>query len=90
MAHFIRRGGLNAKQTEQMDTLEGAGTHLLNIINAILDFSKIEAGKLVLEETPLRLESLLGNIASMLRERNPGQGTAPGHRNRSPAAEPGG
>ena len=69
MAHFIRRGGLNAKQTEQMDTLEGAGTHLLNIINAILDFSKIEAGKLVLEETPLRLESLLGNIASMLRER---------------------
>ncbi len=69
MAHFIRRGGLTPRQSEHLDTLEAASTHLLNVINAILDFSKIEAGKFTLEETGLRIESILGNIASMLHER---------------------
>ncbi|HJW23725.1 MAG TPA: ATP-binding protein [Rhodocyclaceae bacterium] len=69
MAHFIRRGGLAPKQTEYLDKLEAASTHLLGIINAILELSKIEAGKFAIEETGVKVESILGNILSMLHER---------------------
>jgi signal transduction histidine kinase/ActR/RegA family two-component response regulator len=69
MAHLIRRGGLAPRQLDQLDKLEGAGAHLLNIINAILELSKIEAGKFELEEAPLRVESLIANVVSMLHDR---------------------
>ncbi len=70
MAHLIRRGGLPPPQMDRLDKLEAAGTHLLDIINAVLDVSKIEAGKLVLEEAPLRIESVIGNVISMLASKS--------------------
>ena len=69
MAYLIRRSGLSPGQSAQMDKLEAAGEHLLNIINAVLELSKIEAGKLALAEAPLRIESVFGNVLSMLNER---------------------
>jgi PAS domain S-box-containing protein len=69
MAHLIRRAGLAPEQAERLEKLENAGEHLLGIINAVLDLSKIEAGKFELEETSVRVESLLGNVASMLHDR---------------------
>lgn len=69
MAYLIRRSGLNAAQTERMSKLEAASEHLLNIINAVLELSKIEAGKVALAEVPLRIESVFGNVLSMLNER---------------------
>jgi len=69
MAHLIRRSGLSPEQVERFDKLEAAGDHLLDIINAILDLSKIEAGKFVLEESAVRLETLAGNVISMLHNR---------------------
>jgi PAS domain S-box-containing protein len=68
LAHMIRRGGLTPEQSERLDKLQGASTHLLNIINTILDISKVEAGKLELEESAIKIEAILGNVASMLRE----------------------
>jgi len=69
MAHFIRRGGLTPIQSEQLGKLEGAGAHLLNIINAILELSKIEAGKFTIEESPVKVESILGNVLSLLHDK---------------------
>ena len=69
MAHMIRRSGLSAKQSEQMDKLENAGEHLLDIINAILDISKIEAGMFVLEETALSIEEIVSRVREMIAER---------------------
>ncbi len=69
MAHLIRRSGLTPKQQAQLDKLEAASSHLLNIINAILDLSKIEAGKFLLETCEMDLEAIFENVASMLRER---------------------
>ena len=69
MAHLIRRAGLSPDQTRRMDTLQSSSDHLLGILNVILELSKIEAGKFELEQTEFRLEVLIDNIASMLKER---------------------
>jgi PAS domain S-box-containing protein len=66
MVHLLRRTTLTLQQTDKLDKIEIAGSHLLETINAVLDLSKIEAGKFTLEDVPVRVESLLGNIASML------------------------
>ena len=39
---------------------------LLEIINDILDFSKIEAGKLLIDNTPLRLDELVEETVDIL------------------------
>ena len=74
MAYLIRRGGLSERQREQLDKLEGAGEHLLNIINAVLELSKIEAGKFVMAESSIRVGSILDNVLSMLHARAQAKG----------------
>ncbi len=69
LAHLIRQAGLSPEQLERLNKLDGAGAHLLEIINAVLDLSKIEAGKFALECVPLNVESLCGNVVSMLHQR---------------------
>ncbi len=67
MAYLMRRSGLPAKQEEQLDKLEMAGHHLLNIINAVLELTKIEAGKLTLANDPLDIPGLVDAITYMLQ-----------------------
>ncbi len=74
MAHLIRRGGLSARQTDQLDKLEAASAHLLNIINAVLDLSKIEAGKLELQQHPVVIQDVLAGVAAMVHERAASKG----------------
>jgi signal transduction histidine kinase/CheY-like chemotaxis protein len=69
MARLIRRESLSPMQTEKLDKLEAASHHLLNIINDILDLSKIDADKLTLERAPLRVQSIVSNVLSMVYER---------------------
>ena len=66
MAYLIRKGGLSERQNDQMNKLEGAGKHLLDILNAVLELSKIEAGKLTLTSTPLSISKLLHDVGQML------------------------
>jgi two-component system sensor histidine kinase/response regulator len=74
MAHILRRSGLTPQQTDRLDKIEGAGKHLLEIINAVLDLSKIEAGKFTLDDAPVHIEALLGNITSMLGQKAKSKG----------------
>jgi len=67
MAYLLRRNGLTAKQTEQLDKMDKAGNHLLNIINAVLEVTKIEAGKLVLAEEPLAVGRIVDDVAHLLQ-----------------------
>lgn len=66
MATLLRREGLTPQQADRLRKIDTAAQHLLSIINDILDISKIEADKLVLEEMPLNVGSLMSNVCSIL------------------------
>ncbi|PXW95174.1 PAS domain S-box-containing protein [Sphaerotilus hippei] len=69
MAHLIRHEDLSPRQADRLTKLEVAARHLLEVLNAVLDLSKIEAGKTTLETVPLRVESIVANVLSMVSER---------------------
>jgi PAS domain S-box-containing protein len=69
MANLLRRSGVTLLQAERLDKIDTSAQHLLAIINDILDISKIEAGKFLIEEAPVNIGSLLGNVSSILSER---------------------
>ncbi|MCB9675276.1 MAG: PAS domain S-box protein [Alphaproteobacteria bacterium] len=56
-----------SEMLEDLRRIQGAGKHLLGLINGILDLSKIEAGKLhiFLEDVPLR--SLVDDVVATVR-----------------------
>ncbi|MDH5395202.1 MAG: response regulator, partial [Gammaproteobacteria bacterium] len=69
MAQLVRRSGVTAEQDEQLERIDKAGEHLLEIINAVLDLSKIEAGKFKLEETHINISDIVKSVADILFER---------------------
>ncbi len=69
MANLMRRSKLTPKQQDQLNKINTAAEHLLNIIKDILDISKIEADKLELEETPVSINAILNNVISILSEK---------------------
>jgi PAS domain S-box-containing protein len=68
LTHLLGRDSTDELARSRLGKVEGAARHLLQIINDILDLSKIEAGKMVLEDTPFRLDELLDNAIGMVRE----------------------
>lgn len=69
MAHLIRHEDLSPRQSDRLNKLEVAAKHLLEVLNAVLDLSKIEAGKMTLETAPLRVDTIVANVMSMMAER---------------------
>ena len=57
------------RRLETIETIRGAGQHLLTIINDILDISKIEAGKVVVETVETALLSILQEVEGLMRPR---------------------
>ncbi len=68
MAYLALKTELNPRQRDYIEKVHGAAGSLLGIINDLLDFSKIEAGKLTLEQRRFRLEEVVGNALSLLRQ----------------------
>ena len=60
-------GRLNQDQRGDVNEIASAGRLLLDVINDILDLSRIEAGRMRLDREPIRLGSLLTDVASALR-----------------------
>ena len=69
MTHILRRGAVTPVQADRLDKIDKSANHLLCTINDILDLSKIEAGKIVLEDLPVEISSLLSNIDSIMLSR---------------------
>ncbi len=76
MAYLMRRDSTDTKQTERLDRIEIASSHLLSIVNDILDIAKAESGKLTLEHEAFTLSDLQHGVESLVAERVQTKGLA--------------
>ncbi|WP_051967095.1 hybrid sensor histidine kinase/response regulator [Kitasatospora mediocidica] len=60
-------GNLSPKQVEFADTIHGAGSDLLQLINDILDLSKVEAGKMDVRPARIALVQLTDYVEAAFR-----------------------
>ncbi|OQA33810.1 MAG: Sensory/regulatory protein RpfC [Betaproteobacteria bacterium ADurb.Bin341] len=66
LTHLLRRSHATPEQTERLDKIDAAASHLLALINNILDLSKIEAGKAELETTNFPLAAILDQARALV------------------------
>ena len=77
MTSLLLKTPLDPRQTEYAQTVAASGEALLHIINDILDISKIEAGEqLPMDEQPLSLRKLAGDLVQLLQPRAQERGLA--------------
>ncbi len=69
MAYLALRTELTPRQRDYVGKMYNAARSLLGIINDILDFSKVEAGRIELEQVRFRIEDVVGNALSLVRQR---------------------
>ncbi|MEY2632049.1 MAG: hypothetical protein RIR00_703, partial [Pseudomonadota bacterium] len=69
LTHLLRRDIRNPEHLDRLSKIAAAADHLLSVISDILDLSKIEADKVVLENRPFDLESVLNRVSTMMIDR---------------------
>lgn len=62
---LAQRTALTAQQRDYLDKIDGAGQHLLELINNLLDLSKIAAGRVELMEAEFNPQHLMSRLSSV-------------------------
>ncbi|KJZ12371.1 hypothetical protein TW86_12110 [Halomonas sp. S2151] len=62
---LLGRSSLDPRQREWLDQVQRACDNLMSLVNDVLDFSKLEAGRLVLEQVPVDLQSLVDEVLGL-------------------------
>ena len=58
--------GLTLEQSEHLNTIKSASSHLLRIVNDILDLSRLESGKFTLEQVEFRLSMVFRDLSNLM------------------------
>ena len=69
LTHILNRRSGDPDQRDKLGKIDKAASHLLSLLNDILDLSKIDAERLKLEQTSLRLGSIVANIESLVSDK---------------------
>jgi PAS domain S-box-containing protein len=69
LTHILNRRSSDPDQRDKLAKIDKAASHLLSLLNDILDLSKIDAERLKLEQTTLRLGSIVANIESLVSDK---------------------
>ncbi|MBI4905063.1 MAG: response regulator [Acidobacteria bacterium] len=67
MADDLATTRLDEDQRAVLQDLRNSGRALRKIVDSILDLSKIEAGRLTIEQVPLSIRTVVGEVAAMIR-----------------------
>jgi len=65
LTHLLRSHA-EPRQLDQLDKIQGAGQHLLSIVNNILDLAKIDAGKLELDKKDFEVADLFEAVKDIV------------------------
>jgi len=66
-AELLASGVVPAQQRQSaINTIAGAGRHLLELVSAVLDMSKVESGQLLAESIALDLPQLIADVAGIV------------------------
>ncbi|TNE26739.1 MAG: response regulator [Bacteroidetes bacterium] len=64
MSYILLKENPRPEQKNNLKVLKFSAENLLSLINDVLDYNKIEAGKLILEDSPFDLNSMLESVFS--------------------------
>lgn len=67
-SELLQETELNLEQKSYLLNIQDTSKHLSKIVNDILDYSKLESGKLQIESNPFKIDKLLDEVHSMLKE----------------------
>ena len=67
MVRLIRREGPTAQLDERLRVADGAGRHLVSMLDTILDLSRLEAGRMELHPQPTDVVSLVEDAVALMR-----------------------
>ena len=68
MTHLALQTPLSGQQRDYLGKVQASSAMLLGVINDILDFSKIEAGKLSLESAAMRIDHVVNDALTLVRQ----------------------
>lgn len=66
MSDLALQTGLDARQRNYLEKVNGAALSLLDLIDDILDFSSIESGRMTLEQVPFQLDQVLERLVDLI------------------------
>lgn len=76
MTYLCLRNEMPSSQRVQLQKIQNAAEHLMEILNSILDFSKIESGKMEVEFVSFSLYDLLDQVSSLFLYKAQASGVA--------------
>lgn len=66
LSRMLRGDLIDHKSHHHLTLLQGAGQHLLGVINDVLDFSRLQEGMLTLQPRPVHLHALATEVCSLV------------------------